>query len=137
MRAIPGMKTAMFSILAAGKHIPPHRGPYKGVLRYHLGLIVPQPAEACRIRVGDEVRHWTEGGSLVFDDTYDHEVWNDTGGQRVVLFVDVVRPLTGAAAQLNRALLWLIARSPLVRDARRRQQRWTAAIAARQRAQQG
>jgi aspartyl/asparaginyl beta-hydroxylase (cupin superfamily) len=131
VRAVPGMKTAMFSILAPGKHIPHHRGPYKGVLRHHLGLIVPESAEACRIRVGDEIRHWTEGGSLIFDDTFDHEVWNDAGGQRVVLFLDVVRPLTGVARRLNAALLWVIAHSPLVRDARRRQARWTADVAAR------
>jgi aspartyl/asparaginyl beta-hydroxylase (cupin superfamily) len=131
VRAVPGMKTAMFSILAAGKHIPHHRGPYKGVLRHHLGLIVPEPTADCRIRVGEEIRHWTEGGSLVFDDTYDHEVWNDTDGQRVVLFLDVVRPLTGMAAHINTALLWLIAHSPLIADARRRQARWTAAVAAR------
>jgi beta-hydroxylase len=131
VRSVPGMKTAMFSILAPGKHIPHHRGPYKGVLRHHLGLIVPEPATACRIRVGDEVRHWTEGGSMIFDDTYDHEVWNDTDGRRVVLFLDVVRPLTGFAAGLNTVLLWTIAHSPLVRDARRRQERWTADVAAR------
>jgi aspartyl/asparaginyl beta-hydroxylase (cupin superfamily) len=134
VRTVPGMKTAMFSILAPGKHIPRHRGPYKGLLRHHLGLIVPEPAEACRIRVGDEVRHWTEGSSLLLDDTYDHEVWNDTDGQRVVLFLDVVRPLTGVARRLNSALLWVIAHSPLVRDARRRQERWTADVAARRRA---
>jgi aspartyl/asparaginyl beta-hydroxylase (cupin superfamily) len=131
VRAVPGMKTAMFSILAPGKHIPNHRGPYKGVLRHHLGLIVPEPAEACRIRVGDEIRHWSVGRSLVLDDTYDHEVWNDTDGERVVLFLDVVRPLTGGARRLNTALLWLIAHSPLVRDARRRQAQWTAQVAAR------
>ncbi|HTN25244.1 MAG TPA: aspartyl/asparaginyl beta-hydroxylase domain-containing protein [Solirubrobacteraceae bacterium] len=131
VRTVPGMKTAMFSILAPGKHIPNHRGPYKGVLRHHLGLVVPEPAEACRIRVGDEIRHWTAGGSLLLDDTYDHEVWNDTDGERVVLFLDVVRPLTGVARHLNSVLLWLIAHSPLVRDARRRQERWTAQVAAR------
>lgn len=128
MRAVPGMKTAMFSILAPGKHIPHHRGPYKGVLRYHLGLVIPEPAERCRIRVGDEVRQWAEGASMVFDDTYDHEVWNDTDGERVVLFVDVVRPLTGVARRINDALLWLIAHSPLIADARRRQERWTAEV---------
>ena len=137
VRAVPGMKTAMFSILAPGKHIPHHRGPYKGVLRHHLGLIVPEPAKACRIRVGDETRHWTEGASLLFDDTYDHEVFNDTGGRRVVLFLDVVRPLTGVARHLNSALLWVIAHSPLVRDARRRQARWTAEVAARRAASPG
>jgi ornithine lipid ester-linked acyl 2-hydroxylase len=131
-RAVPGMKTAMFSILQPGKHIPHHRGPYKGVLRYHLGLIVPEPNEQCRIRVGDQWRHWTEGGSVVLDDTYDHEVFNDTDGLRVVLFLDVVRPLTGFASRLNALLLWVIAHSPLVADARRRQQQWTARVRQRQ-----
>ena len=93
MREIPGMTTAMFSILSPRKHILDHRGPYKGVLRYHLGLIVPRDAEACRIRVGEDVRHWEEGHSLIFDDTFNHEVWNDTDETRVVLFVDVLRPL--------------------------------------------
>jgi beta-hydroxylase len=93
MREIPGMTTAMFSILSPRKHILDHRGPYKGVLRYHLGLIVPQDAAACRIRVGEDFRHWEAGKSMVFDDTFNHEVWNDTDETRVVLFVDVLRPL--------------------------------------------
>ena len=93
MREIPGMTTAMISILSPRKHILDHRGPYKGVLRYHLGLIVPEDAEACRIRVGEDIRHWQEGKSMVFDDTFNHEVWNDTDETRVVLFVDVLRPL--------------------------------------------
>ena len=93
MRQIPGMTTAMISILSPRKHILDHRGPYKGVLRYHLGLIVPKDAESCRIRVGEDIRHWQEGKSMIFDDTFNHEVWNDTDETRVVLFVDVLRPL--------------------------------------------
>ena len=83
----------MFSILSPHKHILPHCGPYKGVLRYHLGLIVPEDAENCRIRVGDDIRHWEPGKPLIFDDVFNHEVWNDTDETRVVLFVDVERPL--------------------------------------------
>ena len=94
-----------------------------------------EPAATLVQGMRDEIRHWTEGGSLVFDDTYDHEVWNDTDGQRVVLFLDVVRPLNGVAAHINTALLWLIAHSPLIADARRRQARWTAAVAARRAAE--
>ena len=85
LERIPGMKTAMFSVLSPGKHISAHRGPYKGVLRYHLGLKIPEPRAGCRLRVGEEVRHWEEGGSLLFDDTFEHEAWNDTDGVRVVL----------------------------------------------------
>jgi ornithine lipid ester-linked acyl 2-hydroxylase len=121
---IPGMKTAFFSILSAGKHIDAHRGPYKGVLRYHLGLMIPEPADGCGIRVGDDVRHWSEGGSLIFDDTYDHEAWNGTDDVRVVLFVDFVRPLRFPASLVNRLVLAAIAWSPFVGDAKRRQNDW-------------
>ncbi len=124
MREIPGMTTAMLSILSPRKHILDHRGPYKGVLRYHLGLIVPREAEQCRIRVGDEVRHWEEGQSMVFDDTFNHEVWNDTDETRVVLFVDVLRPLPFPESLVNRLIVKAIAYSPFVMDAKRNQRAW-------------
>jgi len=124
MRDIPGMTTAMFSILSPRKHILEHRGPYKGVLRYHLGLIVPNDAQACRIRVGDDVRHWEAGGSMVFDDTFNHEVWNDTDETRVVLFVDVLRPLPEPWSTVNRLIVKAIGYSPFVLDAKRNQEAW-------------
>lgn len=124
MREIPGMTTAMFSILSPRKHILDHRGPYKGVLRYHLGLIVPLQAEQCRIRVGDDIRHWQEGKSLMFDDTFNHEVWNDTDETRVVLFVDVLRPLPSPWSQINRLIVKAIGYSPFVLDAKRNQEAW-------------
>ncbi|NJL82670.1 MAG: aspartyl/asparaginyl beta-hydroxylase domain-containing protein [Chloroflexaceae bacterium] len=121
---IPGMKTAMFSILSGGKHIPEHRGPYKGVLRYHLALKVPGPAGACRIRVRDEIRPWQEGKSLIFDDSYVHEAWNDSDETRVVLFVDVVRPLAWPWSWLNQGLIFAISRSPFIQDAIANNRRW-------------
>jgi beta-hydroxylase len=111
---IPGMKTALFSILGPRKHIPEHRGPYNGVLRYHLGLIVPRQKEACRIRVGSDMAHWEEGRSVVFDDTYPHEVWNDTDEERVVLFVDVARPLPFPMSVLNEAVIRLFSRTEFI-----------------------
>jgi ornithine lipid ester-linked acyl 2-hydroxylase len=123
-KQIPGMKTAFFSILAPGKHLPHHRGPYKGVMRYHLGLLIPEPREKCRIRVDTETRSWTEGKSMIFDDTYDHEAWNDTDKTRVVLFVDFVRPLKQPARALNWFVLWAIAFSPFISDAKRRELDW-------------
>jgi ornithine lipid ester-linked acyl 2-hydroxylase len=124
MEQIPGMKTAMFSILSPRKHILDHRGPYKGVLRYHLGLIVPADAEACRIRVGEDIRHWQEGESMIFDDTFNHEVWNDTDQTRVVLFVDVLRPLPFPESLINRLIVGAIGFSPFVLDAKRNQEAW-------------
>ncbi len=121
---IPGLTTAFFSILSPHKRIGEHRGPWRGVLRYHLALRVPEPAQAAGIQVGGEVAHWEEGRSLVFDDGYDHRAWNDTDGVRVVLFVDVMRPLKAPADQINRALISAIGRSPYIRDARHRHQAW-------------
>ncbi|KQZ81569.1 MULTISPECIES: aspartyl/asparaginyl beta-hydroxylase domain-containing protein [unclassified Pseudomonas] len=124
VEAIPGMFTAFFSILAPGKHIPLHRGPYNGLLRVHLGLVVPEPRESCRIQVGDQIRHWESGKCLIFDDTYRHQVWNDTTGTRVVLFLDVERPLNARGTLLNRIVLRLIRWSPFIQDARRNHRAW-------------
>lgn len=121
---IPGMLTAFFSILSPHKHIPNHRGPYKGVLRYHMGLIVPEPREKCRIRVGDDYASWEEGKSMVFDDTFYHEVWNDTDGTRVVLFLDIVRPLRFPLSLINKTIIKLIALSPFIQSARKNQNKW-------------
>ena len=113
LNGIPGMKTGMFSILSPRKHIPPHRGPYKGVLRYHLGLIIPGPEGSCRIRVGSDVRGWKEGKSMIFDDSNEHEVWNDNDSYRVVLFVDFVRPTIFPLSMVNRTIIWARGRYPL------------------------
>lgn len=124
VESIPGMYTAFFSILAPGKHIPPHRGPYNGLLRAHLGLIVPEPRERCRIQIGEQIRHWECGKCLIFDDTFRHQVWNDTDGTRVVLFLDVRRPLAWPGELLNRVVLRLIRWSPFIQDARRNHRAW-------------
>lgn len=115
---IPGMKTAFFSILLPHKHIPEHRGPYKGLLRYHLALKVPAVIDRCALQVGDQVRHWQEGKSLVFDDTFPHQAWNQTDEIRVILFLDFVRPMHPPMSWFNRAMIQLIAWSPYVQSGR-------------------
>ncbi|HVU51377.1 MAG TPA: aspartyl/asparaginyl beta-hydroxylase domain-containing protein [Polyangia bacterium] len=127
---VPGMKTAFFSILAPGVRIPPHRGPWKGFIRYHLGLIVPEPADRCGIMVGGQEAHWREGESLVFDDTYEHQVWNDTAGTRVVLFLDVVRPCRFPGSWVNPAVIGIAALTPFVQDSMRRHRAWERRFAA-------
>jgi len=124
LRQIPGATTAFFSILSPGKHIPAHRGAYNGVLRFHLGLLVPEPRERCRIRIGNEFRNWGEGEALIFDDSFNHEVWNDTNGWRVVLFVDFARPLRQPWHWLNRSLISLGALAPFLREAGAKQKAW-------------
>jgi aspartyl/asparaginyl beta-hydroxylase (cupin superfamily) len=121
---IPGMRTALFSILDGGKHIPPHRGPYKGLLRCHLGLRIPGPPGAVRLRVDGVQTAWKEGDALVFDDTFEHEVWNDSDAVRVVLFVDFVRPLRAPLSWINEAVLKLIVGSPYGRANIRRFAAW-------------
>ena len=135
IESVPGMKTAFFSILAPGKRIPAHRGPWKGVLRYHLALMVPEPASACGIRVGDDVAHWEEGKSLLFDDSYEHEAWNDTDGTRVVLFMDVLRPLRFPASALNKAVIKAVSMSPFITDAKKKHQAWERRFEETRRAQ--
>jgi beta-hydroxylase len=125
LAGIPGMTTAFFSILAPRTHVPAHRGVYKGVLRYHLGLLVPEP-ERCRIRVADQLLQWREGESLLFDDTYEHEVWNDSDKDRVVLFLDILRPLPWPWALGNEMFIKAISLSPLVQDGLANLQRWNA-----------
>lgn len=124
LRQIPGLKTAFFSILSPNKHIPAHKGPYNGVLRYHLGLIVPEPRENCKIRIEDQYYIWEEGKSIVFDDTYNHEVWNDTSGYRVVLFVDFVRPVKFPFNLLNEIILRVAAFAPFLKEAEQKHRKW-------------
>lgn len=125
---IPGMTTAFFSILSPGKHIPAHRGAWNGILRFHLGLLVPEPRERVRIRIGNDFYSWREGEALIFDDTFNHEVWNDTNGYRVVLFVDFPRPMYQPFHWLNQRLLHFGALAPFLREAGEKQKRWQDAF---------
>jgi beta-hydroxylase len=124
IESVPNMTTAFFSILEPGKHIPAHRGVYKGFLRYHLGLRIPEPKEQCKIRVEDTYAHWEEGKSMMFDDTYDHEVWNNTDGLRAILFMDIIRPLVFPASLLNSAIINTIKHTGYIQDAKENQEKW-------------
>ncbi len=124
LRQIPGIKTAFFSILEPGKYIPPHRGPYNGVLRLHLGLIVPEAKTSCWIRVHDQKLHWEEGKVLIFDDCFEHEVHNNTDSIRVVLFVDFVRPIKFPANFLNWLVLNIAYFSSYITEAETREKAW-------------
>jgi len=121
---IPGVVTAFFSILSPGLHIPRHTGAWKGFVRYHLGLRVPEPADRIGIEVNGEVAHWAEGKSLVFDDTFPHSVWNDTNGTRVVLFLDIERPCRFPGSLVNKIFIKGAALTPFVRDSMRRHRAW-------------
>ncbi len=81
--------TAMFSALQPKTHIPPHTGSSNVRLLTHLPLILPGPA---RFRVGNTVREWEMGRAWVFDDTIEHEAWNEADAMRVILIFDVWNP---------------------------------------------
>ena len=116
LEKVPKLKIAWVSILAPGYHIPAHTGVTKGLIRVHLGLLIPEDAQKCRIRVDDEVRHWQAGELLVLDDTYEHEVWNDTDQERVILLFDFERPMRWSGCLMNRIFLFLIKFSAFYKD---------------------
>ena len=81
---------ALFSKLSADTHIPPHNGLLNTRLICHLPLIVPENCGA--LRVGNEMREWVEGELLVFDDSIEHEAWNRSQEERVILLFEIWRP---------------------------------------------
>ena len=85
---IPEVHTALFSILHGFAEIEPHRGSAAGVIRFHYPLIVPTEPEKCWIEIGGHHFFWREGEPLVFDDTREHWVKNQTDQTRVVLIID-------------------------------------------------
>lgn len=124
VEGIPGLNSAFFSILAPGTHIPPHRGVTKGLITCHLGLIIPRDGDA-RMRLEDRVVRWAEGETLIFDDTRDHEVWNDTSGTRIVLAIQFRRPLRNPGRWIADSLLGLVRRSAFVQEARANLRVWS------------
>jgi len=120
----PDLQNAWFSILKPGYRIPPHRGPTNGIVRIHLGLIIPEKRDQCWLRVDEQVLHWDEGKCIVFDDSYEHEVRNNTEQQRVVLFFDVLRPMRTPGRILNSIMLALLKRSAYFRDAQQNIRQW-------------
>jgi aspartyl/asparaginyl beta-hydroxylase (cupin superfamily) len=81
---------ALFSKLAPGTRIPPHNGLLNTRLICHLPLVVPPDCGA--LRVGNEERPWVEGEMLIFDDSIQHEAWNNSDQQRVILLFEIWRP---------------------------------------------
>jgi beta-hydroxylase len=92
LNSIPSVKAAMFALLPPGSRLNPHRDPFAGSLRYHLGLITPN-SDDCRIFVDGQMHAWGDGKDVVFDETYVHWAENKTDQTRVILFADVERPL--------------------------------------------
>ncbi|MFZ2029735.1 MAG: aspartyl/asparaginyl beta-hydroxylase domain-containing protein [Vitreimonas sp.] len=86
--------TVMFSVLSPHTHIPPHTGSANTRLIVHLPLVLPPD---CVFRVGNDTRSWEVGSAWVFDDSIEHEAWNDSSETRVILIFDVWNPLLSEA----------------------------------------
>jgi aspartate beta-hydroxylase len=86
--------TALFSALAPRTRIPPHTGSTNSRLLVHLPLVLPGPS---RFRVGNDIQAWRMGEAWVFDDTIEHEAWNDADETRVILIFDIWNPLLSQA----------------------------------------
>lgn len=123
---VPGLVTALFSILEPGMHVRRHEGVSKAILVAHLGLRVPKDNQRCWMEVETTPVHWHEGASFVFDDTYEHEVWNDTDEYRVILLMQFVRPMTFIGRALANLLIQIVRWSPYIQDARRNVDFWEA-----------
>jgi beta-hydroxylase len=116
---VPNVIVAFYSIFDPGTHLREHRGVTKAMLNVHLPLIVPGGSGRCEIRIGGRLRRWTPGEFLIFDDTFRHEAWNESREPRVVLLVQVARPMRWPGRLVGRLFMWSVKRSRFVQDVRR------------------
>ncbi len=133
LRPLTNVYNAFFSILEPHQYVTPHWGYYKGFLRYHLGVVIPNDNadEKCWLRVNvdraDNAKrdkalierahkfHWSNGRGVMFDDTNLHDAANESDEVRVVLWLDVARKLPRTLDLYNRALLKAVYYEPSVR----------------------
>jgi aspartyl/asparaginyl beta-hydroxylase (cupin superfamily) len=134
---VPEVFMAFFSIVDPRQHISPHWGYYKGFVRYHLGVVIPDDNEngLCWVRVnGDkhdneqrdpslvekgEVYHWKNGEGIVFDDNYLHDAANESDEVRVIMWLDVRRKMPFYLDIYNRVCLALVKRDKSIKKIQR------------------
>ncbi len=140
LRRIPDVYTVFFSVLDPHQHIPPHFGYYKGFLRYHLGVIIPQDNadRRCWLRINadladnkrrdkslidrGEYYNWKEGEGVMFDDTFLHDAANESDEVRVVMWLDVARRMPWYLHLFNKLVLFIIHQEGSVKRIRRNAQ---------------
>lgn len=127
LEQIPELNSAFFSILKPGTHIPRHVGVTKALMTCHLGLKTPQ-AGRCEMDVDGETVRWREGRAYVFDDTYEHEVWNDTDELRVILLIQFRRPMRQPGRLFRDLFIEIVRKSPFVQEARDNFDAWEKAL---------
>ena len=125
LSAVPGIRSALWSVLDAGAAIPDHVGPNPGVLRYHLGIDCP---EGAAIRIGSATTAYRDGATILLDDVVSHEAWNHGDRERVTLFCDMLRPLPGPWYSVNAAAQRLLMLDRRYRMAPKRADAWHIAL---------
>jgi beta-hydroxylase len=98
LNQVPAVKGAMFALLSPNSTLNPHRDPFAGSMRYHLGLVTAN-SDQCYINVDGERYWWKDGEAVLFDETYIHSVENNTDVTRIILLADIERPLRLRAMQ--------------------------------------
>lgn len=124
----PEILSATISFLEGRKRIPAHRGPFRGILRFHLGVVIPRLPDgnsASPLMIDGKVYPLEEGGTLLWDDTYEHAAWNDADSIRAALLLDIARPsLPWHLAALNWCIIKLIGLAIRIRG----QRSWSVAM---------
>lgn len=128
LNGVPGLVSAIYSIVGPDAHIRRHRGVSKAIMTAHIGLIVPDNAEACRMDVDGDTVVWRAGEAAVFDDTFPHEVWNETDQPRVILLIQFRRPMRQPGRFVADLLVNFVRRSSFVQRARRNLAFWEEAF---------
>ena len=104
IQEMPEVHLAMYSILMPGSVIKPHNGPTRMCLRYHLGISTPN-SKNCHINIAGHKYCWKDGEDVMFDDTFDHEVINNTDKPRIILFLDIERPQSNITKPIVKAMI--------------------------------
>ncbi len=144
LKHVPGICNAFFSVLDANQYIKPHQGYYKGFIRYHMGIVIPNDNadKKCNIRINDrpadnkeakdlsyaakkvmlddrgEAYYWKNGESVLFDDTFLHDASNGSDEVRVVLYMDIMRDMPVVLHWINAVILWLAFRESSIKSVR-------------------
>jgi len=116
--------SAYFSVIGPQKMLMPHEGPWCGILRIHLGIDIPTGGSGCTLVVKEQEYKWKEGECVVFDDTYEHFAVNATSKDRVVLFLDFMRPLPWPLNWLNHFVVYMARYMRYFKEPIKRHAKW-------------
>ena len=116
--------SAYFSVIGPQKMLMPHEGPWCGILRIHLGIDIPTGGSGCTLVVKEKEYKWKEGECVVFDDTYEHFAVNATNKDRVVLFLDFMRPLPWPLSWVNHFVVYMARHMQYFKEPIKRHAKW-------------